>query len=151
MTIVTIIKASTHKDEMPWLKLRQRLWPSCEEKKHLTEMKTYISSEEKCALLAFHENGSALGFCECTLRHDYVEGSIGSPTAYLEGIFVAEAFRRQGIAKSLIDTAEKWAKQHGCSEMGSDTEISNQKSIDMHNGLGFTEKSRIVHFIKLIK
>ncbi len=151
MTSLTIIKASADKDEMPWLKLRKQLWPHCEEKKHLTEIKTYLSSIEKCVLLAFYENGSVVGFCECTLRKDYVEGSSASPTAYLEGIFVQESFRKQGIAKMLIDSAEKWAKQHGCCEMGSDTEISNEESIVMHIGLGFSEKSRNVHFIKHIK
>ena len=102
MTLVTTIKAVTAKDEMSWLLLRKKLWPHCEEKEHLVEMKAYLSSAENSVFLAFIEDGTAIGFCECTLRHDYVEGSSGSPTAYLEGIFVAEPFRKIGIPKKQL-------------------------------------------------
>lgn len=146
----SIIKA-TRKEEHAWLKLRKQLWLRCTNERHMFEMKDYISSESKCAFLAVHEKESFIGFCECALRHDYVEGSSTSPTAYLEGIFVMKQFRKLGIAKKLIEHAENWSKRHGCREIGSDTEISNQASIDMHIRLGFAEKSRIVHFLKPIK
>jgi aminoglycoside 6'-N-acetyltransferase I len=142
---------ATKKDEQAWLKLRKQLWPRCVDERHLLEIKDYISSESKCAFLAVHNDGSFIGFCECALRHDYVEGSTTSPTAYLEGIFVTEQFRKLGIAKKLIEHVETWSKHHGCQEIGSDTEIDNQASIDMHAQLGFAEKNRVVHFIRSIR
>ena len=136
--------------ETEWLSLRSELWPHCPKEQHLEEMKTYLSSGDKSIFLAFHEN-TVIGFCECSIRHDYVEGSTANPTAYLEGIFVAVAFRKQRIATNLLQYAEIWAKKLGCHELGSDANISNQASIDMHLSLGFIEKSRIVHFIKSIR
>jgi aminoglycoside 6'-N-acetyltransferase I len=141
----------SNKDKQTWLNLRKQLWPDCTAERHVLEIKNYLLSENKRAFLAVHENGSAVGFCECAIRHDYVEGSTTSPTAYLEGIFVMEQFRKHGIAKKLIEHAEIWATNLGCLEIGSDTEIGNQTSIDMHLRLGFAERNRIVHFIKQIK
>jgi aminoglycoside 6'-N-acetyltransferase I len=146
--MIIIQKASENNLEN-WLKLRKELWPHCLEEKHCHEIKAYLSSEDKCAFLAFMDT-DAVGFCECTLRHDYVEGASQSPTAYLEGIYVSKSYRKQGIAKKLLEHAQSWAKNHGCNEIGSDTEIFNQASIDMHVALGFTEKNRVVHFIKKI-
>ena len=40
-----------------------------------------------------------VGFAECQLRYDYVEGTDSSPVGYLEGIFVKEEFRHRGFAK----------------------------------------------------
>lgn len=145
--MITIKNATS---ETEWLNLRSSLWPHCPKEQHLTEMKLYLSSKDKCSILAFYEN-TAVGFCECALRYDYVEGSSKTPTAYLEGIFVSIDFRKLGIATKLLHQAETWAKKLGCKEMGSDTFIGNQASIDMHLALGFIEKSRIVHFIKMIK
>lgn len=148
MSLAINIKAATAKNKSSWLHLRKQLWPHCEEEKHLAEMMTYLSSTERCVFIAFLPDKTAIGFCECALRHDYVEGSSGSPTAFLEGIFVTESFRKLGVANSLIGHVEKWAYRYGCHELGSDTEISNQASIDMHVRFGFAEKSRNVHFIK---
>ena len=34
-----------------------------------------------------------IGFAQCTLRNDYVEGSSSSPVGYLEGIYVKDEYR----------------------------------------------------------
>jgi aminoglycoside 6'-N-acetyltransferase I len=144
------IRRATNEDLSAWLTLRQKLWPHCAEERHLKEIKECLLSNKNCALVAYNKEDLMVGFCECGLRHDYVEGSTSSPTAYLEGIYVLESFRNLGIAKELIKQSELWGKENGCLEMGSDIEIANHASITMHTRLGFKEKGRIVHFIKPI-
>lgn len=89
-----------------------------------------------------------VGFAQCQLRHDYVEGTGTSPVGYLEGIFVAEQYRKNGIAKALLSACETWAKEQGCREFASDCELGNTRSLRFHLHTGFTEANRIICFVK---
>ena len=90
----------------------------------------------------------AVGFAQCQMRYDYVEGSSSSPVGYLEGIYVMEEYRNQGIAKQLINACENWSRKNECSEFASDCEFNNNESIILHKKLGFQEANRIICFIK---
>lgn len=92
--------------------------------------------------------GRYIGFAQCSLRRDYVEGTHSSPVGYLEGIYVAPEVRRQGAAKALLACAEQWAREQGCTEFASDCELTNTTSQAFHRLLGFTEANRIVCYTK---
>jgi aminoglycoside 6'-N-acetyltransferase I len=77
-----------------------------------------------------------------------VNGTESSPVAFLEGLYVAPAFRRQGIAALLVDQAQQWARERGCTELASDALLDNSASQEMHKALGFTETERVVYFRK---
>ena len=96
------------------------------------------------------EGELVLGYVTGSIRSDYVEGSNGSPTGYLEMIFVKDGHRKKGLAKKLYEKVEKWALENGCSQMGSDTWEWNKTSRDFHKQLGFKEEEVLVHFIKNI-
>ena len=89
-----------------------------------------------------------IGFAQCQLRNDYVEGTETSPVGYLEGIFIKEEYRHKGYAKELLSECEKWAKEKGCKEFASDCEIDNADSFGFHMALGFEEANRIICFTK---
>lgn len=91
-------------------------------------------------------DGEAVAFISLSLRHDYVEGTASSPVAYLEGIFVKPAFRKQGIARKLIEFSKNWALERGCSELASDCELENKTSEVFHKKLGFEEANRLICF-----
>ncbi|MCH5297787.1 MAG: GNAT family N-acetyltransferase [Ruminococcus sp.] len=91
-----------------------------------------------------------VGFAQCGLRHDYVEGTSSSPVGYLEGIFVKKEYRKQGYAKQLLNYCEQWAKEKSCNEFASDCELSNEISRQFHMNLGFKEANRIICFTKKI-
>ena len=101
-----------------------------------------------CAVFILTDDDKAVGFAQCGLRHDYVEGTESSPVGYLEGIFVEEPYRKQGCAKQLLARCEEWARGKGCSEFGSDCEINNEISRQFHLGAGFREVNRIICFTK---
>ena len=93
-------------------------------------------------------NDLPVGFAQCGLRTDYVEGTESSPVGYLEGIFVKEEYRKNGYAKELLFACEIWAKEIGCSEFASDCEIDNIDSFKFHMAMGFDEANRIICFKK---
>ena len=148
--MTVLVREANFDDKPEWLKLRQSLWPACSKERHIEEIEAYLADPEKAVFLATLGDGKIVGFIEESLRRDYVEGCETSPVAYLEGIYVLEEYRGKGIAKVLIQNAERWAASHGCTEMGSDAELTNQGSINMHLRLGFEEANRVVHFVRQI-
>ncbi len=111
------------------------------------EFEALIGNEENAVFLKY-ENGKPIGFAQCSLRHDYVEGTESSPVGYLEGIYIQDQFRNNGYAKELLAVCELWAKERDCTEFASDCEVTNSVSIQFHLGLGFTEANRVVCFSK---
>ena len=105
------------------------------------------ANDEAACFLAF-DGTAAVGFAQCQLRHDYVEGCETSPVAFLEGIYVDEAHRRDGIAGMLLSACEEWARSIGCKEFASDCELDNHASHAWHIQAGFTEMNRTIWFAK---
>lgn len=97
-----------------------------------------------------YDNDLPIGFAQCQLRYDYVEGTSTSPVGYLEGIFVMKGYRNKGYAKELLAACEAWAKENGCHEFASDCEIDNIDSFHFHKAMNFTEANRIICFTKTL-
>ena len=72
----------------------------------LTEMALEYIQSEQSAMFAEEVKGSLVGVALCSIRTDYVEGCDTSPVGYLEGVFVTDGFRHQGIAKSWYRNAK---------------------------------------------
>lgn len=115
----------------------------------LHEFSEMITKENMQFFLKF-ANNMPVGFAQCSLRYDYVEGTETTPVGYLEGIFIKEGFRNKGYAKELLAACEAWAKDKGCKEFASDCEIDNMDSFYFHKAMNFTEANRIICFIKAL-
>lgn len=132
-----------------WLALRQQLWPHHSAEVLLAEMSTFCSTPARFGqYIWLSPTAEAKGFVEVSLRTDYVNGTNSSPVAFLEGIFVVPAARRQGVARVLVAEAEKWAQGRGCREFASDALLHNEASHAMHRALGFQESQRVIFFRK---
>ena len=83
-----------------------------------------------------------------SLRTDYVPGATQSPVGYLEGIYVNPTHRHRGVGRALIEQAERWTRQQGCSELASDALLGNELSEAFHHQMGFDEVDRVITFIK---
>lgn len=125
------------------------LWPSHPFDEMLKEMTGFIADPGAAIFLAC-EGDTALGFAQCQLRHDYVEGTDSSPVGYLEGIFVRDGYRKSGVARALLGACEDWARTQGCNEFASDCELDNIESLRFHLACGFEEASRNIHFTKTL-
>ncbi|MDE7164996.1 MAG: GNAT family N-acetyltransferase [Clostridiales bacterium] len=126
--------------------MASRVYSSSKEELY-DELKESIDKKDTIFFLNYSED-IPVGFAQCKLRYDYVEGTKTSPVGYLEGIFVKQEYRKKGYAKELIAECEQWAKEHGCMEFASDCELDNSASISFHIKSGFTEVNRIVCFKK---
>lgn len=123
------------------------LWPDNTPGDLAAELGPLLTDNEAAVFLAFSDD-KAVGFAQCQLRHDYVEGASTSPVGYLEGIYVAEPHRHAGLARTLLAACEDWARRAGCAEFASDCELTNTVSQAFHHALGFIEANRIVCYTK---
>ena len=123
------------------------LWPEHTLEELAGEFEELISQDEAACFLAY-AGDTAVGFAQCQLRHDYVEGTDSSPVGYLEGIFVREDYRHRGYAKKLLSACEAWAREQGCTEFASDCELTNTDSLKFHLSVGFEEANRIICFTR---
>lgn len=109
-----------------------------------------IMRNGKSRFFLMYENDVPVGFAQCQLRTDYVEGTSTSPVGYLEGIFVKEGYRHKGYAKELLAACEAWAREMGCHEFASDCEIENVDSFHFHMAMNFMEANRVICFTKTL-
>ena len=142
-----MIQKAEIKDLPILAELACQLWPDHTVEEMRTEFAEILAKTDAAFFLAYVEK-TAVGFAQCQLRHDYVEGTDSSPVGYLEGIYVADGYRKQGVAKELLSACERWAKEKGCTEFASDCELDNTQSLQFHLNVGFEEANRIICFTK---
>ena len=135
-------------ESLPLLtKLALELWPAHTAAELTKELSPLLESEEAAFFIAANGSGP-VGFAQCQLRRDYVEGAQSSPVGYLEGIYIRPPYRGQGWARALLRECEGWAASKGCREFASDCELDNLASQAFHLHAGFAEAGRVVCFIK---
>jgi aminoglycoside 6'-N-acetyltransferase I len=142
-----MIKQATIEDSRTITELAILLWPDNEIDELEEELKDYIISNSAVIFIYIDET-TPIGFAQCGLRKDYVEGTESTPVGYLEGVFVRKEHQKKGIAKKLLTRCEEWAKEQGCSEFASDCELGNTESLKFHLQVGFEEANRIICFTK---
>ena len=142
-----MIKKATVDDALCVAKLAIQMWEDNTIEGLSEELAEIIKSPESAVFLLY-DGDEAIGFAQCQLRHDYVEGTDSSPVGYLEGIFVDAAYRNKGYAKELLKQCEAWAKNMGCTEFASDCELTNTGSLAFHLKMGFEEANRVICFTK---
>ena len=141
------IRRATHEDIPEWLRMRQALWSTSPLADLRWGMDEVLSDPRQVVFFAVREDGSPCGFVEAGTR-EYGEGCETSPVGYLEGWYVDEDMRQQGIGRMLFSTAEDWARSLGMTEIASDTWLENETSIIAHLNMGYQEMERLVHFVK---
>lgn len=144
-----MVKRAEEKDIAAIANLAAMMWSNHSVEELNNEFSDLFMKEEAQFFLKY-ENDIPVGFAQCQLRHDYVEGTETSPVGYLEGIFVKEGFRHKGYAGALLAECENWAKSKGCKEFASDCELDNDDSLQFHRAMKFTEANRIICFTKKI-
>ena len=132
------------------LEMSQKLWTKYEKSELEQLLQESFVLKRNRVLIAKTAEGKGVGFSIFSIRTDYVEGAEQSPTCYLEGIFVDPDYRNNGISKQFIQLGEKWCKEQGCTQLGSDTWLSDKGAQAFHKQVGFWEEDKLVHFLKKI-
>ena len=140
------IRKAIPADSAALAELASRMWSSSAEELAPEFAELTASTEAACFLAV--DGDTPVGFAQCQLRHDYVEGCHSSPVGFLEGVYVAESHRGSGVARALLSVCEEWAKSVGCTEFASDCEIDNHASLAWHLKNGFCEMGRTIWFAK---
>ena len=142
-----MIRKAKMQDISVLTELALMLWPHYSAAQMQDDLTGALAQDDAAFFVAYDaEHG--IGFAQCQLRYDYVEGTDSSPVGYLEGIYVADGYRKQGIARELLSACESWAKTKGCAEFASDCELDNVQSLQFHRNVGFEEANRIICFVK---
>jgi aminoglycoside 6'-N-acetyltransferase I len=102
------------------------LWPDSPLEEHRKEMESILKSGMSgtlptAVLVAQDSNGWLSGFLQAGLRSHADGCDVSHPVGFVEGWFVQEKSRHQGVGRALMCAAETWSRQQGCREMASDT------------------------------
>ena len=131
--------------------MRLALWPDGSQAEHREEIDRFLAGQTggrpAAVLLAEDYLGRVVGLAELSIR-PYAEGCVTDRVAYLEGWFVEPDSRRLGIGRALVDAAEDWGRDQGCSEFASDADPENDVSVRSHGALGFTDAGLVRCFHK---
>jgi aminoglycoside 6'-N-acetyltransferase I len=150
MTDILIRKASPECLEVV-VPMWRGLFPNDDEATARREIEQVLLDPTNSAVfLAQERSGTAAGFLHVGLRREYVAGCTTSPVGYLEAWFVNEEARRKRIGAMLVRAGENWAREKGCTEMGSDCELDNDVSLSAHIAIGYQEVNRVIEFRKTL-
>jgi aminoglycoside 6'-N-acetyltransferase I len=128
-----------------WKRLRQDLYRGVDDRFHDDEMELIFSSDEAFAFLGYSDDGHVLSLVELSLRN-IVDGCLGGPVGYIEGLYIEPGHRGRGLGKELASFAADWFRARGCRDMAADAEIDNVDSQRFIEALGFRETYRVVEY-----
>jgi aminoglycoside 6'-N-acetyltransferase I len=136
--------------------MRHALWPDSSVEHHEEELAPILAGKSPGILpltyfVAEDASGHVVGFVEVGLRSTADGCDWARAVGYIEGWYVAESHRRLGVGTQLIAAAENWAREQGCTEMASDTQIDNTQSLRAHLRLGYEIAERSILFRKSLK
>ena len=145
------IREASEADLKPWSEMRTALWPATDDG-HVAELEEYFAGTSIDIVQAYlaEDGHEIIGFIELNIRN-FAEGSRRPRVPYVEAWYVKPRHQGKGCGRQLMQKAEAWALTQGYSELASDTEVDNQRSISMHRHLGFHETERVVCFLKKLK
>jgi aminoglycoside 6'-N-acetyltransferase I len=143
--------ADVTREQFPvWRRMRQELYPNLDPEMHDEEMEWLFEAKDSAAYLAFSDDGEPIGLLEVSLRN-VVDGCIGGPVGYVEGIYLEPSYRRKGLGAKLMEFATEWCRKRGCQDMATDAEIENVEAQEFYRQTGFTEVSRTVGFTRSLR
>ena len=136
-------------DAAAYGRMAHALWDQMSPQEHVEDnARGFTENDTRRSAIAFVD-GAEAGFADLGFRA-YVDGAANQPVGHLEGIWVDERFRGQGVARALVAFLEDAIRARGLSEMTSDALIENATSLRAHERWGFREHARIVQFHKVL-
>jgi aminoglycoside 6'-N-acetyltransferase I len=143
--------APVTRDQFPvWKPMREALYSDLDPQFHDREMEWLFTSGQAACFLAWSDEGQAIGLLELTLRN-FVDGCIGGPVGYIDGIYLDPDHRGRGYGRELVAFAVDWFKARGCNDLATDAEVANTEAQAFYRRVGFTERWHVVGFTKSLR
>ena len=127
--------------------MRAALWPDALVDELESELDRLLTDPDVVVFVAERNEAQLCGLVEAGVR-PFANGVDEQPCAFVEGWWVDSDVRGSGIGRALMAAVEQWARQRGFHELGSDTQLDNLLSQQVHTALGFEERERTVWFRK---
>jgi aminoglycoside 6'-N-acetyltransferase I len=149
----TRVRFAQSGDREQLARLRAVLRPESSAEEHAQELELILAGKfpggtPLLILVAQASDGTSAGFLEAGWR-SHADGCDAShAVGYVEGWYVAEKWRQQGIGTELLRAAEDWPRAQGCIETALDTAIDNQVLQRAHEALRFEVAERSVLYRK---
>jgi len=142
-------------DREDLVRMRVALWPQSSVEEHDLEVSALLEGKAALTmplviLIAENAEHQLIGFLEVDLRSHADGCNPAHPVGYIEGWYVKDGYRHQGVGRKLVAAAEGWARNQGCLEIASDTWIDNEVSQRAHKALGYEVVDRCVHYRKTL-
>ncbi len=128
-----------------WGELRSRVYPELDEEYDTREMEMILHSNHWFCFFVVEGAEQIIGLVELSLRN-IVDNCLTSPVAYLEGLYLEEAWRGRGLGREVIQSIFAWCRERGLSELATDAELDNEAAQAFYRALGFEETDRVVEF-----
>jgi aminoglycoside 6'-N-acetyltransferase I len=141
------VRGFVEADRPEWLRMRRALWGDCPDEQQVREMEEVLSSDFDEVFVAERPGAGLCGLLEVSLR-SRADGCDSTPVGYIEGWYVDEDVRRQGVGRALVEAAEAWARSRGCRQMASDAGLWNDVSHQAQGAIGYEQTARLVLFKK---
>ena len=94
-------------------------------------------------LLVAEEGGRLLGFLFAAERADYFTGE---RLAHVEDLALDPGAEGKGLARQLMEAAERWARERGCRRVTLNVWAQNERAIGLYQRLGYQPET--VHYLK---
>ena len=99
-------------------------------------------------IIVAHESSELTGFTQLYPSFS----SVGMEQIWvLNDLFVNPTFRRQNVAKKLIEAARKHAEKTGALRIDLATQVSNTFAQNLYESMGYTKNEDFYHYSRLIK
>ncbi|MGK0179325.1 MAG: ribosomal protein S18 acetylase RimI-like enzyme, partial [Nitrospinales bacterium] len=105
-------------------------------------LKSRFKNKDSVILIA-HENSQMGGFIQLYPSFS----SVGMQKIWiLNDLFVNIDFRRQNVARNLMEAAKKYAKETGALRIDLATQISNIFAQNLYESMGYTKNESFFHY-----
>lgn len=129
-----------------------QLWPDESIEGHRAETRDKLEGRPRSTLplviFVAEQAGQLIGFLEVGLRSHADGCDTSRPCGFVEGWYVVPEHTGRGVGRLLMDCAERWSEEQGCTELASDTWVDNEASQHAHAALGFEVVDRCVNYRK---
>lgn len=93
-----------------------------------------LKSRKECSIFLAYDGSQAIGLCNC---FEAFSTFACKPLLNIHDLFVAEAYRHQGIGKQLMQHAEQLARNNGCYKMTLEVLSKNEAAKSSYQSSGY--------------
>ena len=99
------------------------------------------NNENSSLFVAKSDDNMVVGYAFCKITTND-EGPFINHVALIDGLYVDEEYRHQGIATKLIEECKKWALQIGAGIIELNVTCANTNAINLYQKIGFKDFER---------